>query len=127
MIVLDTSFLIDLFKGERRTLSIVNFDVATTVITYHEILSGIKHKKAKKEEMFFRRFFSKIKILEFDLNAAEKSSEIMADLLTAGRPVNTLDVLIAGIAITNGAEKIATRDKDFREISEVSILETLFY
>ena len=127
MIVLDTSFLIDLFKGERRTLSIIDSDVATTIITYHEILSGIKHKKAKKEEMFFRRFFSKIKILEFDLNAAEKSSEIMADLLTTGRPVNTLDVLIAGIAITNGAEKIATRDKDFMEISEVSLLETLFY
>jgi len=127
MIVLDTSFLIDLFKGERKTLSIVDSDVATTVITYHEILSGIKHKKAKKEEMFFRRFFSKIKILEFDLNAAEKSSEIMADLLTAGRPVNTLDVLIAGIAIANGAGKIATRDKDFMEISEVSRLETLFY
>ncbi len=127
MIVLDTSFLIDLFKGERGTLSIVDSDIATTVITYHEILSGIKHKKAKKEEMFFRRFFSKIKILEFDLNAAEKSSEIMADLLTTGRPVNTLDVLIAGIAITNGAEKIATRDKDFLEISEVSLLETLFY
>lgn len=101
--------------------------VATTVITYHEILSGIKHKKAKKEEMFFRRFFSKIKILEFDLNTAEKSSEIMADLLTTGRPVNTLDVLIAGIAIANGAEKIATRDKDFMEISKVSLLETLFY
>ncbi len=127
MIVLDTSFLIDLFKGERRTLSIIDSDVATTIITYHEILSGIKHKKAKKEEMFFRRFFSKIKILEFDLNAAEKSSEIMADLLIAGRPVNTLDVLIAGIAIANGAEKIATRDKDFMEISNVSLLETLFY
>jgi predicted nucleic acid-binding protein len=127
MIVLDTSFLIDLFKGERRTLSIIDSDVATTIITYHEILSGIKHKKAKKEEMFFRRFFSKIKILEFDLNAAERSSEIMADLLIAGRPVNTLDVLIAGIAIANGAEKIATRDKDFMEISKVSLLETLFY
>lgn len=127
MIVLDTSFLIDLFKGERRTLSILDSDVATTIITYHEILSGIKHKKAKKEEMFFRRFFSKIKILEFDLNAAERSSEIMADLLIAGRPVNTLDVLIAGIAIANGAEKIATRDKDFMEISKVSLLETLFY
>ena len=46
MIVLDTSFLIDLFKGERRTLSILDSDVATTIITYHEILSGIKHKKS---------------------------------------------------------------------------------
>jgi len=53
MIVLDTSFLIDFFKGERGTLSIIDSDVATTVITYHEILSGIKHKKAKKRLFIF--------------------------------------------------------------------------
>ena len=61
------------------------------------------------------------------MSAAEKSSEIMADLMTAGRSVNALDVLIAGIAIVNGAEKIATGDKDFIEISKVSELKTLVY
>ena len=44
MIVLDTSYLIDFFRGERRTLEIMNSDVATTVVTYYEILSGIGHK-----------------------------------------------------------------------------------
>ena len=63
MIVLDTSFLIDLFKGERKTLSIVDSDVATTVITYHEILSGIKHKKSKKEEMFSEDFSQRSRFL----------------------------------------------------------------
>ena len=61
MIVLDTSFLIDLFKGERKTLSIVDSDVATTVITYHEILSGIKHKnlslKATQKQRLRHLFF----------------------------------------------------------------------
>ena len=60
-------------------------------------------------------------------DAAEKSSEIMANLMTAGRSVNSLDVLISGIAIANGAEKIVTGDKDFIEISKVSELKTLIY
>lgn len=125
MIVLDTSFLIDFFRGKNKTFDLVNSDVATTVITYHEILSGVKHRKAKNEEKFFRRFFSDIKVLDFDLRAAEKSSEIMARILTMGKVVNVLDVLIAGIAITNGAEKIASKDKDFIEISKVTGLEIL--
>ena len=57
MIVLDTSFLIDFFKGKNMPLDIINSDVATTVITFHEIISGVKHKKAKNEEKFFRGFF----------------------------------------------------------------------
>ena len=65
MIILDTSFLIDFFKGEEGTQAIIRTDVAT--------------------------------------------------------------VLIAGIAIANGAEKVATRDGDFMEISKVAELEVQVY
>lgn len=128
MMVLDTSVLIDYFKGNNKSFDIIeNSDVVTTVITYHEILSGIKHKKAKKEEIFYRRFFSDIKVLDLDMKASEESSEIMARLLNIGKVVNTLDVLIAGIAVTNGADKIVSRDKDFLEISKVTGLEIEVY
>lgn len=128
MIVLDTSVIIDYFRGKNSSFDFVsNSDAATTVITYHEILSGIKHRKAKKEEAFYRRFFSDIKILDLDLKAVEESSDIMARLLSQGRVVNTLDVLISGIAMTNGADKIVSRDKDFLEISKVTGLEIEIY
>jgi len=128
MIVLDTSVLIDFFKGKNNSFDFVaNADATATVITYHEILSGIKHRKAKKEEIFYRRFFSDIKILDLDLKAGEESSDIMARLMSQGKIVNTLDVLIAGIAITNGADKIVSRDKDFLEISRVTGLEIEVY
>ncbi|MFZ3166322.1 MAG: PIN domain-containing protein [Candidatus Methanoperedens sp.] len=52
-----------------------------------------------------------------------ESSEIMARLLSIGKIVNTLDVLIAGIAIRNGADKIVSRDRDFLEIAKVTALE----
>jgi predicted nucleic acid-binding protein len=51
----------------------------------------------------------------------------MAKLLSSGKAVNALDVLIAGIAIANGAEKIATRDGDFEEISKVTELKVHVY
>ncbi len=129
MIVLDTSFVIDYFRGVEATYGLVDEDddVATTAITYHEIITGLKRKRSKKEEKFFKRFFSEVKILPFDVRAAEESSSIAARLMAIGREVNALDILIAGIAIANGADKIITRDPDFKEIAKVSDIEVLLY
>jgi predicted nucleic acid-binding protein len=41
--------------------------------------------------------------------------------------VNTLDILIAVIAIENGAEKILTTDKDFIEISKITDIKVVIY
>jgi predicted nucleic acid-binding protein len=46
----------------------------------------------------------------------------MGSLLRIGQPVNALDVLIAGTAVSNGAEKILSRDKDFETVAKVSDL-----
>ena len=128
MIILDTSFLIDFFRGKEETLHVItDTDVATTVITYYEIFTGIFHKKAKKEEKFFRRFFSEVRILNLDTNSAEKSSEIMARLLKMGASVNALDVIIAGISVAHGAETIVSKDRDFLEIAKVTEIEAVIY
>ncbi|HII80076.1 MAG TPA: type II toxin-antitoxin system VapC family toxin [Methanosarcina sp.] len=127
MIVFDTSTLIDFFRGIEKTREFMDEDVTTTIITYYEILSVVKHRKARKEEQFFRRFFSEIEVLNFDLKAAEEASDIMGRLLSIGTPVNSTDVLIAGIAIVNGAEKLISKDRDFISIGNVSKLDVLVY
>ena len=127
MIVVDTSTLIDFFRGLEETREFMDDDVTTTIISYYEIFSGIKHRKARKEEQFFRRFFSEIEVLDFDLKAAEEASDIMGRLLNLGTPVNSTDVLIAGIAAANGAEKIISRDSDFISIGKVSKFDVLVY
>ena len=129
MIVLDTSFIIDYFRGVEATYDLVDEgkEVTTTTITYHEILTGLKRKRSKKEEKVFKRFFSEVRILPFDDKAAKESSSIAAKLLAIGKEINALDVLIAGIAIANGAEKIITRDSDFEEIAKVSDIEVVLY
>lgn len=127
MIVLDTSSLIDLFRGGDEIRKVIGSDMASTALNYHEIFVGIKHHKAKAEERFFRRFFSDIKILDFNLTAAERSSEIMGRLLNLGISVNAIDVLIAGVAVANGAETLITRDRDFESIAKVTELNIKVY
>ena len=127
MIVFDTSALIDLFRGKNEILQSVDDDIASTAVSYHEIYVGIKRQKARAEEKFFRRLFSDIKILDLDIASAERSSEIMSRLMTLGISVNAFDVLIAGIAESNGAEAIVTRDKDFESIAKVTELNIKLY
>ncbi|MGV8127887.1 MAG: type II toxin-antitoxin system VapC family toxin [Methanothrix sp.] len=127
MIVFDTSALIDLFRGKNEILQSVDDDIASTAVSYHEIYVGIKRQKARAEEKFFRRLFSDIKILDLDIASAERSSEIMSRLMALGISVNAFDVLIAGIAESNGAEAIVTRDKDFEAIAKVTELNIKLY
>ena len=127
MIVLDTSALIDLFRGGEEIRKMVDGDVASTAINYHEIYVGIKRNKAKAEERFFTRFFSDTKILDLDRASAEMSSEIMSRLFALGIAVNAFDVLIAGIAVANGAETLITRDRDFESIAKVTELNMKVY
>ncbi len=135
MIVLDSTILIDLFQGNdiaRRFMDyIISYfpeeEVVTTAINYYEVFLGINHRRSKKEEIFFTKFFSSISVLDFDFRAAEEASRIMANLLSKGRPVKTLDIFIAGVAKANGATKLVARDRHFECISDVVDFEILNY
>jgi len=129
MNLVDTSFLIDYFKGVEAVKGLVTAgeQYVTTVITFHEIMTGLKRARAKKEESFFKRILSRMTVLEFDVRAAEESSTIAAKLEAIGMSVNALDILIAGIAVANGVSKIVTRDRDFLEIAKVADIDVLTY
>lgn len=127
MNLLDTSFVVDLFKGDGKVARYLDEESATTAITYYEVMSYRKRRKLKSEGAVFERFFSEVPVLPFTRDAAEQSSAITARLMEIGRPVNALDVLIAGISLSSGAERLITRDRDFLEIAKVSDLSVTVY
>jgi len=127
MNILDTSLVIDLFRGEEKVSGFLDQESATTTVTYYEMMSFCKRRKLKAEGAVFDRFFSERPVLALDMAAAGEASAINARLMDVGRPVNALDVLIAGIAISNGADRIITRDRDFLEIAKVSDLSVTVY
>jgi len=90
-------------------------------------MAGVKGIRAKKEESFFRRLFSRIRVLECNLKAIKWSSDIVVKLAMIGTRDNALDVLTAGIALANGAEKIVTKDKHFIEIGKIADIKVITY
>ena len=96
--------------------------VYTTVISQYELLTPVYHKRIKVEERNIRAFLKRSVVLPLDQNAAEELSRIMVGLFKLGVPINALDTLIAGIAITTGTDKIATLDRDFTQIAKITEL-----
>jgi len=128
MIVLDTSFLIDFFRDRTLQSYIQEGEKAVvTVISYYEIMSGIKRLRSKQEERFFQHFFGTVDILGVDTPSSEIASDITAKLAGLGVQVNAFDVLIAGTAIANRATTIITADQDFGEIAKAAEIDVTFY
>jgi len=50
-------------------------------------MAGVKGIRAKKEESFFRRLFSRIRVLECNLKAIKWSSDIVVKLAMIGREI----------------------------------------
>jgi hypothetical protein len=73
-----------------------------------------------------RAFAQQSLVLGLDSNAAAEASKIMGGLLRLGTPINALDVLISGIAIANGAERLVTADRDFDRVGRIADVEIHF-
>lgn len=128
MIVLDTSAIIDFVKGNKQLAQIIKTTeesgqtIAVTSVSLFELLTPVFHKNMQKKERILRAFLHGVSILALDQEASEESAKIMSALLKVGRPVNVLDVLIAGIAYVNNADALIGCDTDLNEIAKVSNL-----
>ncbi len=72
-------------------------------------------KKVQKEEQKLVRLLNDIEVFNLNLKAIRKSAEISAFLDTKGTPIGKIDVLIAGIILTNGYNEILTKNESHYE------------
>lgn len=122
MFVLDTSILIELVddsdKAPRIREKIGSEIAATTSITLHEVLQGA----TEKDKFIIKNLAHTMEILPFNQNDAEISSSIAQRLMKEGNMINDMDILIAGICMSNNAT-IVTLDKDFKRVSGLKVFE----
>jgi len=124
--VLDTSAIIDFLRKGEKTREIIEREkgrggaFGMTSISLFELLSPIINKRLVARERAVRAFARESQFLGLDAAATEEASGIMGSLLRIRRPVNALDVLISGIAVSNGAEELVTMDRDFQTIEKVA-------
>lgn len=102
--LIDTDILSYYFKGNDKVL--LRFrdyleyheTINLSSITYYEILSGLRFKKATKQSKIFKDFCSSASVINISIKSIEKSAKIYSVQRFKGEAVDDIDILIAGIA-----------------------------
>ena len=123
--LIDTDILSFYFKGDTRVIErfrryLKEFDqINLSLITYYEIIAGLKFKKAEKQLLDFEEFIRNNTIIHLSEESAKISGEIYAELRQSGITIGTSDILIAGIAIENGLTLITNNEKHYEPIQRL--------
>ena len=125
--LVDTDILSFYFRGDQNVVDKFNdylseFDVINiSIITYYEILGGLKFKKADKQIKEFEVFVNNNTIIHISEESAKISGDIYANLRQKGITIGTSDILIAGIAIENELTLITNNEKHYESIQGLKI------
>lgn len=125
--LVDTDILSMYFRGiERIEESFEKYfeeygKINISIITYYEIVSGLEYKDAKKQLEAFLEFARQNTIIPVTQDSATISAEIYAQLRKTGLPLDDIDLLIAGIAISNGFVLATNNENHFTRIAGLEI------
>lgn len=125
--LVDTNILSFFFRGHAQVVA--NFEaylkeydtINLSIITYYEIVSGLKHRDAQKQLDLFLEFVEQNMVLPLTQGAANIAAEIYAELRKSGQPIDDIDLLIAGTAIANGLVMVTHNRKHFDHIPQLEI------
>ncbi len=90
-----------------------------SIITYYEIVSGLKHRDAQKQLTHFLDFAAQNSVLPLTEQSVSISADLYATLRRNGTPVDDIDLLIAGIAISNNLILITHNQNHFSRIQNL--------
>ncbi len=127
MVYIDSDLIIDFLRKEEkmvrffRDMEESGGSLKTTAINSFEVLKGVsRHTNPEKYEKVVQ-FLSQFIVSDFTFETSEKAAEIFEQLKSRGEVIDTGDILIAAIVITNN-ETLATRNiKHFERITDLRI------
>ena len=128
MPVLDSSFIVDLLRGNEEALQKLveleaeHIPLSTTEINVLELYRGAylslkTHQNLEKIKEILECF----QVLELDESVYEVFASLSASLLSKGRAIGAFDELIAAIILCHDG-KIITRDSHFKEVPGLEVI-----
>jgi tRNA(fMet)-specific endonuclease VapC len=125
--LVDTDTLSMFFRGDPCTVTRFQAyldeyaEIKLSIVTYYEIVSGLRHRDAAKQLDAFLEFARRNAVLPITAHSANISADLYARLRREGQPLDDIDLLIAGVALANGLV-LATHNTDhFGRIEELEI------
>jgi predicted nucleic acid-binding protein len=128
MIGLDTSAIIDIFKGNERIKKVLEDNkepMAATIMSYLELFFGLNPENLKhlNEGKYYAEFFKGLYNIDLSKDSCEEASKIFWRLRKEGKTIEQFDCSIAASFLTNGINKIITGNpKHFENIKQLNII-----
>ncbi|MEK6940845.1 MAG: type II toxin-antitoxin system VapC family toxin [Nanoarchaeota archaeon] len=128
MIGLDTSAIIDIFKGNeaiKKKLLGLKEPLTVTQLSYLELMFGIdfSNKNFENEIHYYDTFFNTFLNFQLTCEACKRASQVSTSLTKKGKSIGKFDCTIAGIFLANGVNQIITKNvKHFQNIPEIKII-----
>lgn len=118
---LDTNTLIYYFKGmgqvAEHLLAQVPSDICIPTIVLYELETGIaKSNSPQKRREQLRALLEVVELLPFDENSSHRTAQLRATLEQQGQMIGSLDMLIAGTALTAGCTLVTRNLKEFQRV-----------
>ena len=105
------------FQAYAREYNRVNF----SIVTYYEILSGFKHRDARKQITVFLEFTGRNNVIPLTEASVNASADMYAATRAKGTPIDDIDLLIAGIAYANDWSLATHNRKHYERIANLDI------
>jgi len=127
--LIDTDILSMFFRNDPEVIAYLasyltrHKKINISIITYYEIISGLMHRDARKQTALFLDFVSKNNVLPLSEQSVKISAEIYAELRKEGKPLDDIDLLIAGIAVAEDLVLATHNRKHFARIRRLEIEE----
>ena len=96
--------------------------IGTCVPVLAEIVSGIERSSSRDRNLrALQTALPTLRVWPFDQNTAFEYGRIHAELMRAGRPMQTIDIMIAAVALTLGNCTVVTTDSDLAAVPGLEV------
>ena len=124
--MLDTNICIYAMKKQTAVLqkltSIDPDEICISSITLSELMYGIQ-KSGHKDENTSKllNFLAVVSVLDYGGNASLSYGKIRTQLEKQGQPIESMDLLIASHALSEGLILVTNNEKEFRKVQNLRI------
>lgn len=95
--------------------------IIISIITYYEVLSGLRYRDAKKLAGDFLELADSSRILPLTIRACSIAADLYADLRQNGQRIDDVDQLIASIALAKDLPIATNNVRHFEQVPGLRI------
>lgn len=129
MVILDTSFIIDVMRRDAAALATLDRletgsePLRVPAPVFYELWEGIdRSEKPIRELKAVEDVLESYPPLEVQIPAAKRAGKLSGALIRSGQDIDDMDLLVAGMALEAGEAVVTRNERDFGRIDDLKLI-----